>query len=143
MIARLSSFAAFTLLLTGCSSPQDKDIQGSWRVVSMENSGQVKPKWDKAMISKMVMTFSGDKYTLSVSGKDEPIKAGTFRVNLGKDPKEVDVIEPDNTKRSGIYKIEGAKLTFCLGTEGEPRPTAFDANAGKMLTLFVLERLTP
>ena len=68
---------------------------------------------------------------------------GTYRVDPGKTPKEIDLTDSSGT-RLGIYKLEGDQLTLCLTEPNRPsRPTEFTAPAGSPQMVLVLRREIP
>src|SRR5262245_45076749 len=142
MLQRLG-LAIWLVMLSGCGARQDSEVQGTWRVVTLEAPNPTKAKKDKAQIAKMVVTFKGDKFALA---RDDPgkeaktIKSGKFRVDPTKVPRELDLMETGNPPRQGIYKIEGGQLTITLAGENEDRPTDFAGKKEDLRTFLILQR---
>jgi uncharacterized protein (TIGR03067 family) len=51
-----------------------------------------------------------------------PPTSATFRVDPSKDPKEIDLSNPNGVTEPGIYRLDGDRLQLCVNTEGRERP---------------------
>ena len=75
---------------------------------------------------------------------DGSIIRGTYHVNDSKDPREIDLIwrEPNTEPKKipGCTKIEGGKLTICIGTDSQKRPSRFASRHDSDMCLIRLER---
>ena len=132
----------FTLLtagfLLGAAGAQDgakgdhENIQGTWKVVSAEDSGRKPPaeaiknlKW---VITKEKITYKfGDKTT-----------EWSYKLDPTKKPKWIDLTEGEHTTL-GIYELEGDNLTICFpeGRKGE-RSTAFESKPNSVNDILIL-----
>jgi hypothetical protein len=66
---------------------------------------------------------------------------GTFKLDPAREPKEIDIIRADDHKgMRGIYRLEGGRLTVCMGEPDDPRPTAFAPRPGTRVMLVTLRR---
>lgn len=128
-------------------------LQGTWRVLSQQRAGQATahpknmlwviegetiwlvPGW-LVVEGGGKQAAEGKKPTDTVPG--QPSKGGkqlgavrgfgmTFRLGLGKSPKEIDIDGPKKALHYGIYKLDGDELTVCMGVS-QPSPT-FDKQA--------------
>ena len=116
---------AFMVGMDKLPEAQDVDkIQGHWIVVFYEEEGFAAPRdvWKN-------WKFEFADGTVVSKYSDGSIIRGTYHVNDSKDPREIDLIwrEPDAEPKKipGIYKIEGGKLTICIGTDSQKRPSRF------------------
>jgi uncharacterized protein (TIGR03067 family) len=117
----------------------DKElIQGTWTVVTCEQSGQPSEAW-----KGILFQFSADELNLIATEAKGRLKKSTFRLNPQKNPKEIDIVEKNEGKietSHGIYKLEGDTLTLCINHDpGGPRPTAF-ATAMTEFSLVTFKR---
>ncbi len=113
-------------------------IQGTWIVVSAEDSGGKAP--DEA-IKKLKLVITKDKITHKFGDKTTN---WSYRLEATKKPKWIDLIEGDNTTL-GIYELEGDNLKICFpeGRKGE-RATAFESKPNSANDiLIVLKREKP
>ena len=146
-------FAIPILFFVGCSSaqpttgklPKDQAIlkdlhalQGAWKLTSRKENGSE----TATDIKDRVITFEMENY--SINDGDELIAEATFNIDPTKHPKWFDLTitnegHPNKGKRQlGIFKIEGDKLTFCIGTFNGARPASFTAlpNSNRVLTTY-------
>ena len=115
------------------ANKKDRDLmQGDWACDKMVRDGMALP--DDAAQS-LFRTVKGDAYT--VHRFREKAGAGTFKLDAGKSPKQIDIV-PDGGKAGtieGIYKVEKDKLVLCIAGPKGKRPTAFESKEGSGVTL--------
>jgi uncharacterized protein (TIGR03067 family) len=136
------------LLLTACgqkrngSESKDEDrIQGTWKVVEVEEKGGQRSAEDikdsKLIVKGDQMDFVRGAETVRVS----------YRLDPASNPKAIDLEEPKRGTLRGIYLLEEKKLTICIsfawGAEGKERPSHFKATRENRLTLMVFQREQP
>jgi uncharacterized protein (TIGR03067 family) len=115
-------------------------IQGSWILTSLEIQGKTIP----APEGSGTFIFSKDK-KLVMKEKGKADKEGTFAMDAGKNPKELDLIgakgKEEEVMRT-IYQLDGDTLKLAFSAEGPKggRPTAFDS---KKAAIMVLKRQKP
>ena len=103
-------------------------LQGEWEIVSAESNGEPPPP---GLLDKAKFAFSGDKLTLM--GKE-----GTFELDSGKSPRQIDFIR-GQTRQIGIYELDGDSLKLCIGP-ADDRPKTFKTKPRTDHSLFVLKR---
>jgi uncharacterized protein (TIGR03067 family) len=67
----------------------------------------------------------------------------TIWIDPTTDPKQFDDDAPmpfGKSRRPGIYKLEGDRLTICWNNANTERPTTFDSPTGSSFVLTVLRR---
>ena len=103
-----------------------KDLQGSWKVVSLEANGENKP----------VEEFKGWKFVFEgeegwLVKPEETSQKFKFKLDAARDPKTIDLIVQEGEDKGkvapGIYKLKKDKLRLCINIFGDPsyRPTEF------------------
>jgi uncharacterized protein (TIGR03067 family) len=123
---RITLAASFLVLFAGCLERQvwlsdDRIFQqlcGKWKLVSVStDAGPTEFGFRFLVISRIRFDYQDEKGT---------IWGGTYELDPGKSPCEIDVvttaytekdgkvIETHPQKMLGIYKLEGDKLTLCL-----------------------------
>jgi uncharacterized protein (TIGR03067 family) len=105
-----------------------KPLQGDWQMVSLTSRGKSAPEKD---LKGKIWRFEGDKL-IPLDNKDD--------VATVKKPATLDITDKGAAVNRCIYKIEGDKLTLCVG-KGDERPTEFTAADGKGWSLVVFERV--
>jgi len=114
-----------------------KKIQGTWRFVSEEMDGKMRPP---ETLTKLTITFTGDKFAVKDDGK--VVQAGTHKLDGSKKPGHVDATITEGEGKGGtmlgIYELKGNSMRVCFDLAGKDRPTSFSAKAGQFAA--VIER---
>jgi uncharacterized protein (TIGR03067 family) len=116
-------------------------IQGTWKVISAEDSGRKAP--DEA-IKNLKWVITKDKITYKFGEKAKEL---SFMLEATKKPQWIDLTEGDLTTL-GIYKLEGDNLKVCFpempqGPKGK-RSTAFESKPDSVNDiLIILKREIP
>lgn len=129
-------------LVSGAScAPRLKDAPapvGQWRVVrSFEGNSEVKEQ-----LPTLILTADG-RYE-SRDQRDELVAQGTFLTDPAAVPAEIEIVpekpsSPADTKRLGIYRVAGDRLTLVISLNGR-RPTAFAPVDDPLVMFTVFER---
>lgn len=123
---------------------EDKDaLQGTWKVVRVEEGGQSKEDED------IRMTFSGDEFSIKRGG--QIAFKGKFKIDPSKKPKTIDLEITEDIKDEfkgktglGIYALEGDTLKLCASHPGETeRPEEFSAPTGAERLFLTCKREKP
>jgi uncharacterized protein (TIGR03067 family) len=120
-------------------SASDKELlQGTWVAVSGEIQGE-RLRAEDVRGGRLV--FKGGNARITMPGGEQG--EGTFKLDPAVDPKEIDVIRAgDSGGMLGIYRLDGDRLTICMGDPGEPRPKRFETTPDSKFNhmLLVLQR---
>ena len=104
-----------------------KKLEGEWKVEEYEIMGK-KIAAPKERAGSIVFAKDMKVTMKDPNKKDEP---GTYKIDAGKTPKQLDLIEGEGKKQTveAIYEIDGDKLKLGFDTKGPKgkRPTGFDA----------------
>lgn len=130
------------MLLAGLTATVDADeegdrdkVQGAWFVSSGEKAGRKAPE---ERLEAVMLTFTGGSFAWR-TGDEETL--GTFSLDPARSPREISM-SAGGKSLAGIYRLEGDKLTICVGV-GEDRPADFATRDGEKAVLLVLERRKP
>ncbi len=140
MKASMPAFLGLGFLLVGivpvAGADTDKDkLQGTWKVVSLEQGGKKLPEEQLKQIS-LRLVFAGDRVTFKVPGQDQE---GSYKIDSAQKPKHLDILL-NNEKGEGVYLLDGDTLTICAGKPGDPRPKEFVSKQGTEIGIMVLKR---
>jgi uncharacterized protein (TIGR03067 family) len=116
-----------------------ENIQGTWVIVSVERGGEEVPE-EEVRKESGSLVFAGDQFRiLNPAGKVE--FKGTFKLDPGKDPRELDLLVKDGQAQMAIYRLDGDRLTLCHPEDlGAPRPREFASEKAAKTMLTVLKR---
>lgn len=130
--AALYATATLLLLLNACSPPDGAKVQtpvvaappdGVWRVESSTAERDSGP----AFVSTVGKDVIIHKNVMSV-----PMPWGTedkaIRLGPPADPRQIDLTstDPKGWERTGIYRMDGDRITLCVDYPHRPRPTKFE-----------------
>lgn len=134
----LSAYSALALFLgTGFATDdagQDAElIQGTWKVVFLQEGGKKEPPPPPAAFEQLGMRIiiTKDKYTVKLKDLTD---AKIYEIDPAKKPRWFDlagVVAPGGNRigpNLGIYELKGDDLKICFGKSGQGRPTKFDPN---------------
>lgn len=118
--------------------PKDGELarfQGSWTATQATSEGQALPA---EALAQLAITIQGDKAT----SRTDPTDVNTLRINAGKSPAEVDIVDKDNKIQRAIYRfVDANTLQICLQIiPGGQRPKEFSAPKGSNNVLMTLKR---
>jgi uncharacterized protein (TIGR03067 family) len=114
-------------------------LQGTWKVVAWETSGQ-----PDANPGRWTFIFEKDRFTISKKG--QPRFKGTFVIDATRTPKTIDLMitetggRPKRERVLGLYELSGDVLKFAGGDDKGRRPAGFGSTAGNEFVLGTLER---
>ena len=113
-------------------------IQGTWKLVALENNGQQAPA---EFVVVMKLVFKGD--TLTFPGGEPGFTNYKFKLDPTTKPPGFTMAHADGTKQgetnSGIYSLDGDSLQICFG-RADRLPMEFTAKAGSGQFMYSLER---
>jgi uncharacterized protein (TIGR03067 family) len=117
-----------------------KQIEGTWRIVSLEVNG------NKAMEEdvKKLTVINGSDGTWSIRSEGNEISKGTSTFDPTKKPKTIDFTptegEGKGSEYLGIYELGDKTRKMCFAPAGKERPTEFSSLIGSEHTLIKCER---
>jgi uncharacterized protein (TIGR03067 family) len=102
-------------------------FQGTWYLLMAMEDGNVLPQ-DK--VKETTIVVKGDTFRFHGSAEDATSKAGTFKLDETKTPKEIDTTSTAKEVMLGIYAIDEGGYKVCFAPAGKPRPTAMGSAPG-------------
>jgi uncharacterized protein (TIGR03067 family) len=137
IVSALGFCLAVTAASAGDGREDDaKQLQGAWRLESVEVGGKVTPA-DAAI----TLTISGDKVSLRLGGRT---LAGTLRLDPAAKPQALDLrYEGDPDPTLAVYEVTGNTLRICEARPGGKRPTELSSKAGSGGMVSVYKRVKP
>jgi uncharacterized protein (TIGR03067 family) len=109
-----------------------KEIQGTWKMVSMAAEGKTDTGPDE------IMVIGGGKITLYEGS--ESAETGQYRLDSTASPRTIDLVDADGQVAQGIYSLAGDDLKIWAAEPGVARPKQFESQAGANITVMVLKR---
>jgi uncharacterized protein (TIGR03067 family) len=114
------------------------DLQGTWRIVSLEVEGSQME--EVYFTGSKVMVAQGGFTTVSMGAA----YGGMLAIDATSDPHKIDMIFTYGPHAGmltlGIYRFEGDTWVLCLALAGRERPEAFATQPGSGHALERLER---
>lgn len=116
---------------------EHEKIQGTWKVVSAQDSGRKAPD---EVIKNLKWIITKDTITYKFGVKNTAL---SFVLDPSKNPKWIDlteVVEGEKVKPSlGIYELKGDDLKICYPEAGNvERSTAFESKADSVNDIFII-----
>ena len=106
------AFATMAGAVSGNAADTDEEVlRGEWDLSSIEVQGKSLP----APVGKggSIVFDKDGKLTLKDPGK--PDKVGKYKIDAGKDPKQIDlIVSKDGEAMQGIYEWDGEKLKMAF-----------------------------
>jgi len=157
MKTRILSLLILGMLIGSAAGQQEESdldkIKGKWVFDQVKKDGMAE---DLAKAKGVEIVVDNGKVTLIAGTKT--LGQGTFKLEPGKNPKEIDIHldhpeKKEGEKANGIYVLEGDTLKICFAlnvpravgdkTPSKPakRPTEFHGDRGQLL--LVLKRQKP
>src|SRR5919201_5906858 len=131
----LSCQAGAALRAQGDADKGRKELQGEWRAVELQTSGNPAPK---EVVEKARLEVKGDEMTWNSGGAS--VRKSRIRLDPSKTPKEIDITALDGPDRGttylGIYSLEKGQLRLCYSAKG--RPKEFKTERGESGELVIL-----
>ena len=112
-------------------------MQGTWNLVSAMDDGEALPE-DK--VKQTTIVVQGDTFRFPRLAEDPTARAGTFKLDETKNPKEIDSTSTEKEVALGIYELEANNYKVCFAPAGKPRPAKFTSERGSGQILQVWER---
>jgi uncharacterized protein (TIGR03067 family) len=115
-----------------------KKFEGTWVIESLEVDGQKQPA---DLFKGVKLTCKDDTFTyVDPMGTHK----GTFKVDIAKKPKHIDITFTDGPEKGntikGIYEIDGDTYKVCIPMGGKERPTEFTSKGGNGLEVLKREK---
>jgi uncharacterized protein (TIGR03067 family) len=119
---------------------EQQRLEGTWKVVAVEAEGKLVPARE---FRDLRLTFKDGKFTAR-RGDEEP-QQGTYTIDPGKNPKEMDIAREGGPARGqkqlAVYSLAGNLLKICSCESATVRPTGFDTRDRPGHTLMTLRRV--
>jgi uncharacterized protein (TIGR03067 family) len=136
-IARKTGFASWPALARHVEHL--RGLEGEWHFGSLEVDGAKMPA---GAFAASRLLIDGDRFRMESA---EATYDGLFTIDVEAKPARIDIefVEgPEAGEHSyGIYDIDGASLTLCLGLVGSDRPAGFKTSKGSGHALERLRRV--
>lgn len=119
-------------------------LMGPWNIVAATDDGQqVGPELFRNRMVKdgrLVINPRTITYVTPETGQSHVVG---YMLNPARQPREIDLISPDERILPGIYRIEGEQLVVCYDDGADPtRPTEFESKPGSSRMLLRLDHAT-
>ena len=115
-----------------------EQLQGTWKVVSMETDGKFMSDADRKRIK---LVINGENFRFY---HGEESHAGLYKIDPGKNPKELSIVITEGDEKGKIYlviyRFEDGKMIQCMQLDNRARPKTFVGQAGSGCALEVWQR---
>jgi uncharacterized protein (TIGR03067 family) len=121
------------------SAPEQKGLDGTWKVVSIGGNGKTLPS---EKIGDMKVHIAGQQYSTSKGGKE--MEQATMTSDPSKQPKTIDLAFTKGELKGqtilGIYEVTGNTLRLAFAEPGKPHPTEIANRDGLRQDVWELRR---
>lgn len=137
VVARSTGFAGWPHLARHVE--QLRALEGTWAFTALEVDGSVQPP---VAFSAARLVIDGDRFAM----EDAMARyEGVFDIDVEASPHTIDVEfvagpEAGNVSR-GLFRLDGERLTICIGLAGRARPEGFATSPGSGHALESLARV--
>ena len=111
-----------------------KNIIGTWRLTSVEDSGRVVPQ---DQLNEVTFLITETKLISKIAGRKSE---STYELRPSRNPKEIELTEAGVTK-PGIYELKGDTLRLCVSQGDKERPVTFRTHPDSQKIVFRLKRV--
>ena len=91
-------------------------------------------------VKETTIVIKDDTFRFPQLAEDATSKAGTFKLDATKKPKQMDTVSTEKEVMLGIYELGGDSYKVCFAPIGKPRPGEFTSQPGSGNILQVWER---
>ena len=112
-------------------------MQGTWNLVSAMEDGKALPE---DHVKQTTIVVKGNTFRFPGLAEDATSKAGTFKLDQTKNPKEMDSTSDAQAVSLGIYELEADSYKVCFAPAGKPRPANFSSDPGSGQIFQVWQR---
>jgi len=78
-------------------------------------------------VKQTTIVVKGNTFHFPGLAEDATARAGTFKLDATKNPKEMDTTSVEKELTLGIYELEPDSYKVCFAPAGKPRPTDFSS----------------
>ena len=112
-------------------------MQGTWNLVSAMEDGKA---LSEDQVKQTTIVVKGNTFRFPGPAEDATARAGTFKLDETKNPKEMDSTSDEKEISLGIYELESDSYKVCFAPAGKPRPANFSSEPGSGQILQVWQR---
>src|SRR5579875_1186164 len=124
---------AGTVLSEVVADMDEEMLQGEWELASIEVQGKTLPS--PAGKGGSIVFAKDGKLIWKDPGKPE--KIGTYKIDAGKQPKQIDLIaSKDGATMRGIYELDSEKLQMAFSADGPKGKRPRDFKGDKVLIVI-------
>jgi uncharacterized protein (TIGR03067 family) len=113
------------------------EMQGTWNLVSAMEDGKALPEDE---VKQTTIVIKNNTFHFPGLAEDATSRAGTFTLDPGKNPKEMDTTSTEGQVMLGIYELQPDGYRVCFAPAGKPRPTKFGSEPGSRQIFQVWQR---
>src|SRR5215813_8099761 len=93
-------------------------LQGTWRLISAVEDGK---SLDEDKVKQTTIVIKDDTFRFPQLAEDATSKAGTFKLDATKKPKQMDTVSTEKEVMHGIYELEGDNYKVCFAPGQQAR----------------------
>jgi uncharacterized protein (TIGR03067 family) len=143
LLAAIGTMAAADDAKDAAIKKDQKQIEGTWRVVTLEVNGSRAMDED----AKKITVINGSDGTWRLHSEGKEVGKGTSTIDPTKKPKTIDLTPTEGEGKGkpylGIYELGEKARKLCFAPPGKQRPTEFSSTPGSEIILVTFERERP